>query len=412
MGLLCSFLCNVGWALLTITISSISNLGNLETWLASAGLSFNPFKVLEASADSHLLSYLVGHDAFEAAWGEWTSFIFAPAGGGKTALRSRITQACWATQQTNRPFPLVYSPPFLKWGHVTPTLDDHIAALTEAGALYLLLILFHRPHWFMELSKEEKYIIRNIFDSCLPGPLESYLGACDAVNNVSPFSEKFQPASLPPDSPSGIILKEFISALRKTPTKFTSARSETIVLWKTFTDVIINVLQIPAIYILLDGLDSTSSTAENPDVAVNVIEPILRESLQWASQKVYFKAFIPIETRPQLEKRHSNLVNQSQTVDLIWTPDLLAEVIRRRVYVASRGEFGSLSAIASPPLFDFELTLAKQVFPLPREILALTHRVINDSASRGNLISMITEEDFYTALQWYKSNNIYSEKKN
>lgn len=397
---------------MTLIASSISNLGNLATWLVSAGLSFDPFKVLEASADPHLLSYLVGHDAFEAAWGEWTSFVFAPAGGGKTALRSRIVQACWATQQKNRPFPLVYSPPFLKWGHINPTLDDHLTALTEAGALYLLLILFHRPYWFIQLNKEEKRTIRNVLDWSLPGQLESYLGPCATANSISSFSEKFQPASLPSDYPSGEVIKEFISTLRKTPTHPTSTRPETTIRWKALMDVIINVFQMPAIYILLDGLDSTASTAENPSLAVKVIDPILYESLKWASQRVYFKAFIPIETRPQLEKRHPKLVSQAQIVDLIWTPDLLAEVIRRRVYVASRGEFGSLSAIASPPLFDFELTLAKQVFPLPREILALTERVINESASRDNSISMITENDFSTALHWYKTNNIYFEKKN
>lgn len=377
----------------------------------SAGLSFDPFKALEASADPHLLSYLVGHGAFEAAWGEWPSFVFAPAGGGKTALRSRIVQACWATQQTNRPFPLVYSPPFLKWGHITPSIDDHLTALTEAGALYLLLILFHRPYWFMQLSAEEKCNIRKVFDFSLPGPLESYLEHCYVVGNTSLFSKMFQPTSLPSDPPSIEVLREFISELRKTPAKLKSTKPEAIDQWKIFTDVIVNIFQIPAIYILLDGLDSTNSTAENPDAAINVIEPILHESLQWASQRIFFKAFIPIETRPKLEKRHANLIKESQTVDLIWTPDLLAEVVRRRVYVASRGEFGSLSAIASPPLFDFELKLAKQVFPLPREILALTHRIINDSASRGKSISIITEADFYTALEWYKSSNIYFEKK-
>ncbi len=384
--------------------------GQLTSWLISAGLSFDPFYLLEASEDPYLFAYLVGHDAFEVVWGDWPSFIFAPVGGGKTALRCRVTQACWATQQTNRPFPIVYSPPFLKWGHLNPSFDEHLSALAEAGGLYLLLIMSHRPHWFMRLSKEEMQIVRNTLDWNLPGPLESYICPCMEGRNLVPLYERFQRASLPSDSPSTEELGEFFALLQSFPSAI-SSRPTPLLRWMSLLRVLLDIFQLPAIYILLDGLDATDLTAENPLAAVKVICSLLDEIPSLTHQRIYFKAFAPIEIHLPLEREYSNILKQAQIVDLIWTPELLAEVIRRRVYVASRGEFGSLSALALPPLRDFELDLAKNVHPLPREILALTHRVLEESVTQGNNLPFITNRDVDAALKWYRLNAVFAQEK-
>jgi hypothetical protein len=85
-------------------------------WLRWAGFRFDPFGPLDAAADPHLSEYLVGHEVFARVWGDGISWVFAPAGGGKTALRISVMQACWIGQETNRPFPIPYVPPFLAWG--------------------------------------------------------------------------------------------------------------------------------------------------------------------------------------------------------------------------------------------------------------------------------------------------------
>jgi hypothetical protein len=73
------------------------------------------------------------------------------------------------------------------------------------------------------------------------------------------------------------------------------------------------------------------------------------------------------------------------------------------VYVAAEGAFGSLDAIASPGLRDVETILAKAVLPLPREVLVLTRRVLEEHVRREGSQGRIQEEDVDVAIQWYSA---------
>jgi len=185
----------------------------VEAWLETIGLSFDPFSALEASSDSHLSSYFIGHEAFNVAWGNWNSIIFAPGGGGKTALRAHVIQSFWVGQETNRPFPISYLPPYTKWGHTKPSLEEHILSISQSGSEYLLLALVHRPHWYFRLSEAEKQIVKNALVWNLPGPILSYLKPCRESGSLDPLREKFPPVSLPPDPPEVNVLYDFIDAL-------------------------------------------------------------------------------------------------------------------------------------------------------------------------------------------------------
>ena len=175
--------------------------GKVAEWLKWAGLSFDPFEPLDAAADTRLNSYLVGHDVFAQVWGDVISWVFAPAGGGKTALRISITQACWVGQETNRPFPIPYVPPFLSWGHFLPSLEDHLAAVTRAGAIALFLALAHRPHWFFRLDKEGRRRVYETLSWSLPAALSVYTERCRQVKDVSALREVLDPTFILPDPP-------------------------------------------------------------------------------------------------------------------------------------------------------------------------------------------------------------------
>jgi hypothetical protein len=55
--------------------------------------------------------------------------------------------------------------------------------------------------------------------------------------------------------------------------------------------------------------------------------------------------------------------------------------------------------------------LAKEVYPLPREMLALTHRVLEESALRADARPMIEDVDIINALDWYRNNVVYYQDK-
>jgi len=120
-------------------------------------------------------------------------------------------------------------------------------------------------------------------------------------------------------------------------------------------------------------------------------------------KKSSLRVFLSLETKLVLEKRFSKAVTPKRTSTIQWTLALLAEVIRRRVYVASEGAFSSLDAVASPALRDIETILAKVVFLIPREILVLTRRVIEEHVRREGLTGLLKEEDVEAAIHCYQA---------
>lgn len=384
------------------TVAQMPGAPEVTEWLRWAGFRFDPFGILDAAADPHLSEYLVGHHIFARVWGDGISWAFAPAGGGKTALRISVMQACWVGQETNRPFPIPYVPPFLAWGHAHPSEEEHLAALARAGAIALLLALAYRPHWFLRLDETERYRVAEALGWSLPGPLSVYLERCRAAGSPRALSEVLDPAFVLRNPPSPEEIMRWADALEAaaggSPPPSPEER------WAQFKKLLRSLLTFPSIYVLVDGLDGAPETIADPSAIARFLEPLFRWAEEWAEERVFLKAFLPAEARPLLEDRFPNVFASAHTIH--WTPDLLAEVIRRRVYVATEGSFGSLDALASPALRDIEALLAEIVYPLPREILVITRQVIKEHAQREGY-GLLTPKDIQAAIHWYQMTSTY-----
>ena len=246
--------------------------GPLHAWLEWLGLRFDPFGPLDAASDPRLGEYLVGHEAFVRVWGDWPSWVFAPPGGGKTALRVRTAQACWVGQDTNRPFPVSYIPPFLSWGHTSPSLDDHLAALARAGAVALLLALAHRPHWLFRLDDEACRTVREALDWNLPGPLSDYLARWRQSGSLHSLRDSLDPTFLLPDPPDGDTLLRWCDALDAVPGG--DSRPAPAARWDSLCDLLLGALEFRSIYLLIDGLDAAPETIADAQAMVDCLAPL------------------------------------------------------------------------------------------------------------------------------------------
>ncbi|MGB9890596.1 MAG: hypothetical protein ACPLTQ_13155, partial [Anaerolineae bacterium] len=339
------------------------------------------------------------HHIFARVWGDGISWVFAPAGGGKTALRIAVTQACWVGQETNRPFPIPYVPPFLAWGHARPSEEEHLLALIRSGTRALFLAMAHRPHWFFQLDASGRQEVANLFSWNLPGPLAAYLSLCRQSGHVAPLRETLDPTFILRDPPNEVTLQQWCDALEaaidRQPAPSPPER------WAQLLAVLRKLLSFPCVYILADGFDGAPETIDDPIVVADCLRPLLHPVEEWAQEKVFLKAFLPTETLPILTEQFPALLSADRTAVIQWTPDLLAEVVRRRVYVASGGDFGSLDAVASPALRDVETVLARAVLPLPREMLVLTRQVIEEHVRREGAEGLLKSEDIEAAIKAY-----------
>ena len=381
---------------------------DLREWLYSLGMHFDPFQHLDAAVDPHLAEYLVGHDVFASIWGEWIAWVFAAPGGGKTAMRVYTTQACWTGQEINRPFPLPYEPPFLSWGHVAPSLDEHLIALSSSGATHLLLALAYRPRWFLRLAREAQAQLRTLLEVSLPGPLDRYLDLLEENVEEGPraLCSLLDPVYTLPYPPPVEELKDLVVALRSLPpVKNLRVRlsRDAAARWQAMQNAISQLLGFHALYILLDGLDATPETASEEAMALDVLRPLLLEAEEWARNRVYLKGFLPCGVQSSMEENFPTLFEQGRVATTIeWPPALLAELVRRRVYVASGGAFGSLDAVAEPAVRDLETYLARFVPPLPREMLVLTRHVLSSHVLRVGTEGLIALEDVADGIARYR----------
>lgn len=373
----------------------------LRHWLGEVGLHFDPFLPLDASQDSRLSEYRIGHNTFNAVWGDWVSFVFAPPGGGKTALRVNVAQSCWVGQGTNRPFPISYLPSYLTIRPTNMQWHDHLNKLSRAAARQLLMALVYRPHWLFALDRSAQRKVYEALDWNLPGPLAHYLDQCKESRSPGLISKSFDPTFQLIDPPDGDTLTRFCTVLEA----FTSGPPpDAAGRWHHITDLLLNILGLQCLYILVDGLDAVYETGADPEVALASIADLLEQAQPWREQRIFVKGFFPSETRPVLERRYPGITDPERIVTIHWTPDLLAAMIKKRLYVASNSAFDSLNAVGSPALDqDSERLLAEAVPPLPREMLVLARKVITVHVTRTeNNKSALEPEDFDEAIERYR----------
>lgn len=383
--------------------STPNDVTSLPQWLNSVGLRFDPFDTLNAADDPHLSEYLVEHEIFARLWCDDLAWVFAPPGGGKTALRCRVTQACWIGQETNRPFPIPYLPPFLYWGNIAPTPADHLNALAQATAKALLLTLAYRPHWTMRLSLADRQTVARALSLSLPGPLTNYLDLCRQSADVELLRHALDLdyAFALPNPPEPASLLAWCDAWGVITFGVETATPQE--RWELLCFALLQTLGFEKLYILADGFDGAPETGAAPESVIKVLASLLGQAEAWLEQRIVLKGFLPLEAYPLLSAHFSHLLTPPRTNIVEWTLPLLAEMLRRRVYVASQGAFDSLDAIASPALRGLETWLAAEALPLPRELLVLTQRVLQEHHASGDAAGLLQEIDVQRALRWYQT---------
>lgn len=159
------------------------------------------------------------------------------------------------------------------------------------------------------------------------------------------------------------------------------------------------VFGVRSIHILVDGLDGFMET-QSPQALLAWIEPLLNTLETWEKKNIYLKFFLPmdISDAPALTNVHA-----LRAAALTWDDHLLAEVVRRRVFVASRRTFDSLDAISAPDLRNVELSLARQLGEkekLPRQIILKCQDLLRNMI-QSNRTEILTEDLFFSRESFY-----------
>lgn len=364
-------------------------------------------EALDASQDTQLAEYLVAHDKFEAIWRDQVSFLFAPAGGGKSAFRARLAYACRAGEDGRRAFPIVYMlPESVVLAQEAERLGAHLREICRAAASELFLHLAYRPHEFLDLDDAARQTVRHLLEQSLPQPLDHLLEQLESHGGLNPearlrvLAQSYDPGAVWLNPPSEESLAAFRRAMAATPSpKPEEAPGDPLEPW---LDLLLNTLHFEAVYLLVDGVDAYPETMNNPGYALALLKPLLDHAERWRERRLFVKAFLPIEMKSKVQQDYPLLTSRRNTVIIQWTRNLLAELLRRRVAAAIGMEPASLDMISAPGFRGVDLLVVNAVEPLPREVLAFTSRMLHEMQQRTGGTGKLSREDFEAARRWYR----------
>jgi hypothetical protein len=367
----------------------------VQDWLSQVGLGeVNPFEHLDAGADPDLSKYLVRHDVFRIIWDDYPSLLFAPAGGGKSAFRVRLTYACRVGEDERRVFPIPYLAPEL----TASSLDEHLEAILKSAAQELFLALVYRPARFEALNGIGRLKVRRALDQNAPGLLRYYLPQVERAGGLTPLVEAFAPSAAHlPAPPSPYEVRALCAALERmpSPTDIPPVSQR----FQDLLDLLLNILDFNAVYLLVDGVDAFLETVFDPTQAVAMLNPLLEQMRAWSEQGLYLKCFLPLELRSIWP---DELTKRAKFATITWGREGLIDVLHARLRTASRGAFDSLDAISAPSLRNAEVELLDIIPLIPRELLVLINRVIEEHVQRAGPTGALEPEDVRAAKAQYR----------
>jgi hypothetical protein len=332
--------------------------------LAVFGFAFDPFEHLDSTKDAHLQEYLIIPHAVKITLSDQPVAIFAQPGGGKSALR--MYAANFYRDSRGLKFPLTYAPETY-----SNAPRFHFQGIQRAIARAAFMYLASYPHLFFALTPPIKQTIKTLLLD-IPFGLDFHLRALTESRFLSDLEQALGAPAFSNLPELGGAHRQLARDLEKE-----TAFPKSLVLEDCFA-LLTDAFGTQSIHILIDGLDGFIETHAS-QALLAWIEPLLNVLEDWNRKNIYLKFFLPMDISDAPALTEQGVLRAAA---LTWDDNLLAEVVRRRVFVATRGAFDSLDAVSAPDLRNVELTLARQLGPkekLPRQIIlkcrTLLHKV-------------------------------------
>jgi hypothetical protein len=386
-----------------------------KLWLNHFEFHFDPFEYIEASRDPYLNRYLIGHNAFSVTWGETPAMIFSPPGGGKTALRIYTSRACWTGGGGYQPFPIHYHLPHYFANSNFSTLEEHLQKIVHSSAIALFLSFTYYPLLLLKSSSPLQIQLVQFIATWIPN-LDYYLTILRTSHQPDIVAEQLDRSYILHQSTDTLILDLVCDIFEKYLNKEKTPISLSIhTVFNHVMNWITRDLGFRSVYILLDGVDGFPELASSPGFAAQSLIQFFAKAPEWAALNIFIKGFLPLEIRPHLKKHLEKQWSALDQVVLKWDAALLAEMLRRRVYAATEGEYASLSKVSTLPSGqDLEFELAHNVNPLPREVLTLVRQVLFEYETRWSKTptadQRIQIKDIDNAVDWYRNNQAHITK--
>jgi len=372
------------------------SLGHYD--LQNLGFQYDPFVHLDASRDPHLFDYLVPPRDVAIAWEDVHALVFAPGGGGKTALRQYAENNC-LNQAWELKFPVTYIPGDFDV-HVENIEDEvlnyHLARIREALTTDIFRHFLWKPGRYLQLQKETQLIFSKSFDAYITSPKFSFLLDILQTNFLArEVADRIDRPLSPYTKPSSAELQKFHTILTDNLSKAETLSPPEL---EELFALTLDHLEARSIYIFIDGVDAFPETIHDPERAARWIIPLIEKGSELSRESVYLKFFLPVEVKTHLRDARQSFPSMT----LNWNEEFLVDILESRISAASQHQFTSLDAISNPNLRGVEkIIIHKLKDKLPREALRLTRNILEEALNHWDSVPRITPNDIENAYRYY-----------
>lgn len=365
--------------------------------LDNLGFQNDPFAKVNADEEERLEEYFIEPPFFKAVYGIPTDpksyVVFAPRGGGKTALKRKIELA---SQQNNDYLCVTYNNFEVTGKAMTDiTLDYHLRNIIKL--LLIGLIPNIEKIGAHKISKEDKqilfFMVKHYFSDIDTFQLS------DAVESVKSHGQKAKEWWNRLTTPLGLITSAILASFGLSAIEISQIQDREIELgtptdqMKTIQRIAEN-LGFSSIYVLIDKVDENELTG-SAHLSYAFIEPLLKNLSIFELKGFAFKLFLwdkIVSIIHQQQEDERIRLDRIQNRKLQWTPKQLIEMLSKRLLAFSGQKISSLNQIfQSVEDIDWDQVIVTFGIGSPRNIIRLCKEIFEQQSeinSESDVISI------------------------
>lgn len=385
----------------------------LDRWLNKVGFrKGNPFGTNEAEQEPFVPECFVDPGVYDLLRGDPRStLVFAPRGGGKTALRVMLASECrpihkasMSSESRTLAVPYTDFAPALhacEYDLARLTAAHHVTPILRASCSAFLEALREDEALVEALSPPDRSLLASYCAHFDPAQLAAdafyrHLTSNRPVASV-PWSDLRRAVSercletflcergmeLPPS------LRLYAQMIDDVAAPITSTDSP-ITLLRRFVQLVRST-GLEAIFVLIDRLDERFHTFDDPDQLTALIAPLIANLPLMEMPGVAFKLFLPRAARDSVMSYVR--VERLGILDVQWTRETLRDLLRLRIQVYSENKIKFIGRLCSEKLSSrIEKEMIEVADGSPRRLLELGAALLESHVELNGAQRVITEE--------------------
>jgi len=286
------------------------------------GFDSNPFQYSNADREDRLAEYFIAPPYFDSVYGEparpSSCIVFAPRGGGKSAQRRMIEIRGQETPILCLTYDRFEFTPSMRLEDVS--LQYHLRQIIRIALIGILTQMQLKQEKPASFTNAEKKLLRSFVVTYFTDATTSDIR--DAIESLRSFSEKIKSMwneylEIMTPLVNLIFRRYAIDPVSFARFKREESRLDPSLKYQLrMIYELASKLGLKAIYILIDKVDETEYTGNDPDASFQLISPLIRD-LELLDMKGYaFKFFLWVELKTVPSARVSSIEEDMACLDL------------------------------------------------------------------------------------------------